>query len=254
MVTLGLNIITGYAGQPHLGIGIYTSCGAYLSALLLTRAELPFPLVLLIAISGASLLGAVTSLPTLRVGSDFLAVLTIGLAFVVESLYIYLPHEWFGGPLGLTDVPKPVLLGYSLGGTSIFWTVFFFTVFSIWVQHRLVKSWLGLAWQSIREDETASRAMGNHTPKLKIIAFALGAAYCGLAGSLYAPFMGSVSPHDFGFLPSLFVVTMLMVGGVGTIRGAVVGATILSLLPELFRFVQEYRNLIYGGLLVFVML
>jgi branched-chain amino acid transport system permease protein len=122
------------------------------------------------------------------------------------------------------------------------------------VQRCLVKSWLGLAWQSIREDEIASRAMGNHTPKLKIIAFTLGAAYCGLAGSLYAPFMGGVSPYDFGFLPSLFVVTMLMVGGVGTIRGAVVGATILSLLPELFRFVQEYRNLIYGGLLVFVML
>lgn len=253
IVALGLNIISGYAGQPHLGVAIYTSAGAYLTALLLTKAALPFLPVLVLSILAATLLGVLTGLPSLRVGSDFLAVLTIGLAFVVESLYLYLPHSWFGGPMGIMDVPKPELFGYKFDTSGIFVLVAIFAVLCILASRWLVKSWLGLAWQSVREDELASKVAGNNTGRLKIIAFAIGAGYCGLAGSLYAQFIGSVSPYDFGFLPSLLVVTMIHLGGVGTIRGAVAGAVILSVLPELFRFVQEYRNLIYGGLLLLVM-
>lgn len=253
IVALGLNIISGYAGQPHLGVAIYTSVGAYVTALLLTKAALPFLPVLLLSILAAVLLGVLTGLPSLRVGSDFLAVLTIGLAFVVESLYVYLPHSWFGGPMGLMDVPKPQLLGYKFDTSGIFGLVAIFAVLCVLTTRWLVKSWVGLAWESVREDELASKVTGNNTGRIKIIAFAIGAGYCGLAGSLYAQFMGSVSPYEFGFLASLFVVTMIYLGGVGTIRGAVAGALILSVLPELFRFVQEYRNLIYGGLLVLVM-
>ncbi len=254
IVALGLNVISGYAGQPHLGIGIYTSIGAYVSALLLTKADAPLVPVLLVAVVAAFLFGAVTGLPSLRVNSDFLAILTIGLAFVVESLYSYLPQAWFGGPLGLSEIPKPQLFGYQFGTASMFAMVWVVVAGCLIFTRALGSSWLGLAWKSVREDELASRAMGNNTAKAKVIAFAIGAAYCGLAGCLYAQFMGSVSPADFGFLPSLFVVTTIMLGGVGTIRGPVVGAILLGALPELFRFVQEYRNLIYGSLLVLVML
>jgi len=253
LVALGLNLITGYAGQPHLGIGVYTSIGAYTTALLLL-AGMPLLVALVLALLGATLFGALTGLPSLRVNSDFLAVLTIGLAFVVESLYGYLPQEWFGGPLGLTEIPKPQLLGVQFGSGAMLGMAGIFVLAGIAFNRLLAKSWLGLAWRSVREDELASRVMGNSTARIKVIAFAIGAGYCGVAGFLYAQFMGSVSPSDFGFLPSLFVVTTIMLGGVGTIRGPVLGAILLGILPELFRFVQEYRNLIYGSLLVGVML
>src|SRR5262249_3784085 len=114
IVALGLNLITGYAGQPHLGIGVYTSIGAYTTALLLIDGAPPLA-ALVLAVGGAVLFGVLTGLPSLRVNSDFLAILTIGLAFVVESLYGYLPQTWFGGPLGLTEIPKPHLFGFAFG-------------------------------------------------------------------------------------------------------------------------------------------
>ncbi|HEU5324210.1 MAG TPA: branched-chain amino acid ABC transporter ATP-binding protein/permease [Methylomirabilota bacterium] len=254
LVALGLNVISGYAGQPHLGIAIYTGAGAYLSALLLVRAELAAPWTVVLAAAVAGVLGALTALPALRLGSDFLAVFTIGLAFVVESFYAYAPPSWFGGPLGLQDVPPLRVLGHAFGTRAVFVTVAAAVVLCVALDRRLEQSWLGLAFRSVREDELASQLAGHDTGRLKVLAFAAGAAHCGLAGSLYAQFMGSVSPSDFGFLPSLLAVTMVNVGGIGTLRGAVAGALVLSLLPEVFRFVQEYRNLVYGALLVTVMM
>jgi branched-chain amino acid transport system permease protein len=113
---------------------------------------------------------------------------------------------------------------------------------------------MGLAWESIREDETAAQVLGIDPARYKLYAFSIGAAFAGLGGVLYAHFIRFVTPYDFGFLPSIYVLVMVVFGGLGTVRGAVFGACFLTLLPELFRFVQDYRNLIYGLTLVLLML
>ncbi len=251
IATLGLNIITGYAGQFNLGIGVYMGTGAYTSALLTTRLGLSFWITCPIAILLSAIMGLITGLPALRVKEDFLAVTTIGMVFVFESLLIYLPY--FGGPVGIGGIPSPVLFGNPMSKPLYSIMVFLFVLLSIAVNYRLINSWAGLAWESIREDELATSVTGIDTRRFKIFAFTIGAAYCGAAGVLYAHFMTYITPYDFGFLPSIYILAMLVFGGIGTIRGAIFGAAFLTILPELSRFAQEYRDSIYGLLLVFMM-
>jgi branched-chain amino acid transport system permease protein len=252
IATLGLNIITGYAGQFHLGIGVYMGTGAYASALLTTGLGISFWFSLPIAVFVSSLMGLVTGLPALRVKEDFLAVATIGMVFVFESLLIYLPY--FGGPIGIGSIPPPAWFGGPMPKVPYLVLVLLFVLVSVWVNLKLVNSWAGLAWESLREDELAASMTGTDIRRFKIFAFVVGGAYCGCAGVLYAHFMSYITPYDFGFLPSIYILAMLVFGGIGTIRGAVFGAAFLTVMPELFRFVQEYRNSIYGLLLVFMML
>jgi len=246
IVALGLNVITGYAGQFNLGIGIYMGTGAYTTALLSTTYGLPFSWSLSASLVAAAVMGIVTGLPALRVREDFLAVTTIGMVFVFESLLVMLPY--FGGPLGIGKIPAPAgKLGYVL---IVVFAVAGTVLVTVWLQG----SWVGLAWQAIREDELAASVVGLHARRLKLYAFGIGASYAGLGGVLYAHFIRYVTPYDFGFLPSVYVLAMVVFGGLGTIRGPIVGAAVLTALPEIFRFVQEYRNLIYGAVLVVMML
>ncbi|MFQ6033937.1 MAG: branched-chain amino acid ABC transporter permease [Candidatus Bipolaricaulia bacterium] len=172
--------------------------------------------------------------------------------FIFESLLTYLP--WFGGPEGIGGIPYPGALGYEFGYKSIFLLVFGFLILTIIVNKKLVSSWIGLAWESLREDELAARVMTINAVKFKILAFVIGGAYGGLGGALYAHFTTFISPIDFAFIPSVFILVMVVFGGIGTIRGPVVGASILAAMPEIFRFISDYRFLLYGGLLVFMML
>jgi branched-chain amino acid transport system permease protein len=252
IVALGLNIITGYAGQFNLGIGVYMGTGAYAVAMLTTGAGLSFWLALPCALAISATMGFVTGLPALRVREDALAVLTIGLVFVFESLLIYLPY--FGGPLGIGRIPSLTINGALLGKEEYLALVFVALLLSIAVVGYLNRAWIGLAWASIRENELASSVVGIHPAQFKLYAFAIGAAFAGLGGALYAHFIRYITPYDFGFLPSIYVLVMIVFGGIGTIRGAIFGACFLTLLPELFRPVQDYRNLIYGTTLIALML
>jgi branched-chain amino acid transport system permease protein len=252
IVTLGLNVITGLAGQFNLGIGVYMGTGAYISAILTTNNDFGFWQALPLAVSGAGLAGLLTGLPALRVREDSLAVLTIGLVFVFESLLIYLP--FFGGPLGISRIPHIALAGVDIGSQNYLLVVIGALVVVIGLCSYLQRSWMGLAWESIRENELAAQAIGINPVSFKLYAFTIGAAIAGLGGAFYAHFVRFIAPYDFGFVPSIYVLTMLVFGGIGTIRGAVFGACLLTILPELFRFVQDYRNLIYGGALVLLML
>ena len=252
IVALGLNVITGLAGQFNLGIGVYMGTGAYATAMLTTAAGFTFWEALPFAIAASALMGFLTGLPALRVREDSLAVLSIGLVFVFESLLIYLPY--FGGPLGISRVPRATFAGVPATNQTYLLIVLAAFLLSIAVTLYLRRSWMGLAWESIREDETAAHALGIHPARYKLYAFTIGAAFAGLGGILYAHFIRFVTPYDFGFLPSIYVLVMVVFGGLGTVRGAVFGACFLTLLPELFRFVQDYRNLIYGLTLVLLML
>lgn len=252
IVALGLNIITGYAGQFNLGIGIYMGVGAYTAGMLTAWAGVSFWIALPCAFATSALMGVITGLPALRVREDFLAVLTIGMVFVFQSLLIYLPY--FGGPIGITDIPIPEIAGEEISKIGYLCLVYIVTLAAILASVGLTQSRMGLAWKSIREDELAARATGTNIGEHKLYAFMIGGGYAGVGGAFYAQFMNFITPYDFGFLPSIYVLAMVVFGGLGTIRGPVIGAAFLTALPELFRFVQEYRNLIYGGLLVLMML
>jgi branched-chain amino acid transport system permease protein len=252
IVALGLNVITGLAGQFNLGIGVYMGTGAYASAMLTTSAGFTFWEALPLALAASAGMGFLTGLPALRVREDALAVLSIGLVFVFESLIIYLPY--FGGPLGISRVPRATFAGEPASNLAYLIIVVAALALSIAAALYLRRSWMGLAWESIREDETSAQVLGIDSARYKLYAFTIGAVFAGLGGVLYAHFIRFVTPYDFGFLPSIYVLVMVVFGGLGTVRGAVFGACFLTLLPELFRFVQDYRNLIYGLTLVLLML
>jgi branched-chain amino acid transport system permease protein len=252
VVALGLNIITGLAGQFNLGVGVYMGTGAYASAMLTTAAGFSFWEALPLALAASAGVGFLTGLPALRVREDALAVLSIGLVFVFESLIIYLPY--FGGPLGISRVPRATFAGEPVTNLTYLMIVVAALALSIAAALYLRRSWMGLAWESIREDEMSAQVLGIDPARYKLYAFTIGAVFAGLGGVLYAHFIRFVTPYDFGFLPSIYVLVMVVFGGLGTVRGAVFGACFLTLLPELFRFVQDYRNLIYGLTLVLLML
>lgn len=251
VVALGLNVITGYSGQFNLGVGVYMGTGAYTSALLTTAAGWTFWEALPCALAASAVMGFLTGLPALRVRDDALAVLTIGLVFVFQSLLIYLPY--FGGPDGIGHIPGVLLNGGPISSSGYLIVVFCALILTMVASRYLTQAWIGLAWHGIRENELATSVIGIHPPRFKLYAFAIGAAFAGLGGVLYAHFAHYVTPYDFGFLPSIYVLVMLVFGGLGTIRGAVLGACLLTLLPEWFRVFQDYRNLIYGAVLVAMM-
>jgi len=252
IVALGLNVISGFAGQFNLGIGVYMGTGAYASAMLTTAGGFGFWEALPISIALSALMGLLTGLPALRVREDSLAVLSIGLVFVFESLLIYLPY--FGGPLGISRVPRVTLGGEFVSNQTYLLIVLAALALTIAVAIYLQRSWIGLAWESVRENELAAQVIGINPSRFKLYAFMIGGAMAGFGGVFYAHFIRYVTPYDFGFLPSVYVLVMVVFGGLGTVRGAVFGACFLTLLPELFRFVQDYRNLIFGLTLVLLML
>lgn len=252
IVTLGLNVITGLVGQFNLGIGVYMGTGAYAAAMLTTAGGFSFWEALPIAVLLAALMGALTGLPALRVREDSLAVLTIGMVFIFESLLVYLPY--FGGPVGISRIPRATIGGHFADRDMYLLIVWGGLLLCTLICIYLRRAWIGIAWESVRDNELAAQVIGIYPARFKLYAFAIGGAMAGLGGVFYAHFIRYITPYDFGFVPSIYVLTMLVFGGIGTIRGAILGACFLTALPEVFRFVQDYRNLIYGASLVLLML
>lgn len=252
-LALSLNILTGYAGQVSLGHAAFFGIGAYTSAVLAVRYGAPFWVDFLGAFVITGLVGTVLGLPSLRVRHDFLVLATIGINFVVVAIFKYV--DFFGGAMGLVNIPAPSLFGATFrGGTpylALVWVYAFFTWLVSWY---LSKTWAGLAFHTVRIDEDAAAAVGVSVPRFKIYAFGISAALAGGAGSLYGHFIGSVFPDTFIFVESIAILSMVVFGGVGTLRGPILGAIILKSSPEMLRFVQDYRFTIYGALLVLMML
>ena len=252
-LALSLNILTGYAGQVSLGHAAFLGIGAYTSAVLAVRYGMPFWIDFLGAIFVTGMVGTVLGLPSLRVRHDFLVLATMGINFVVVAIFKYV--DFFGGAMGLVNIPAPSLFGATFrGGTpylALVWVYAFFTWLISWY---LSKTWTGLAFHTVRIDEDAAAAVGVSVPRFKIYAFGISAALAGGAGSLYGHFIGSVFPDTFVFVESIAILSMVIFGGVGTLRGPIVGAIILKAAPEMLRFVQDYRFTIYGALLVLMML
>jgi len=244
----GLNVIVGYTGQISLGHAAFFGIGAYASAMLTTKLALTFWQALPFVLLTAALLGLVLGLPSLRLREDFLAITTIGINFIVEAVFLYTP--FFGAALGLGGIPRVVVAETRLGSTQFLWLCLVFLLLAMLICRWFVRSWAGIACFALREDETAASSMGISPVRTKLSAFVLGTLLAGLAGSLYAHNVRFISPGDFGFPVSISMLSMVVLGGMGTLWGPILGAVILGVLPELFRPIADYRMFLYSLLLL----
>ncbi|MGD0586477.1 MAG: branched-chain amino acid ABC transporter permease [Oryzomonas sp.] len=243
-LALGLNIITGLTGQLSLGHAAFMSVGAFTGALLTIKTGTPFYLNLLVSGLITSAVAALIGWPILRLTGDYLAICTLGFAEIVKVVFLNL--EITNKALGLT-VPTPHT---ALPMPVIVLIVVILTIIaSAFIQN----SRFGRALKAIRDDEIAAESMGINIARYKVQSFAVSAFMAGVGGCLYAHFLGYINPSDFGFLKSVDMLSMIVLGGLGSIPGAVFGASILSAAPEFLRFMSQYRMLVYGALLVFLM-
>lgn len=249
ILTISLNLIIGYAGQVSLGHAAFYGIGAYISALTSLLWHFPFPLAALSAILFTGACGLALGLPTLRLKEDYLAIVTLGFGVIVDMVFLNL--EITGGPDGLPGIPPPRVLGVSFRPQSLYLLLTLTAVLlTLGLTYRLVQSYHGRALKAIRDHEITAQVMGVNTPAYKVAIFTLAAALAGLAGSLYAHYITFINPESFGLHTSILVLCMVVLGGMGSIAGAVVGALALTVLPEMLRQFKAYQDLIYGALLV----
>jgi branched-chain amino acid transport system permease protein len=246
-----LNIITGHAGQISLGHAAFFGIGAYTAGILYTKAGLPFWIDVPLAAVVAAMVGAILGIPCLRVRDDFLAITTMGIGFVIEAVFLYIP--FFGGAMGIGGINLPSWFGREMTKGEYLILILAVLTLLLLLDYRLSRSWIGLAWSSIREDEQAASAMSVDIVRFKVFAFVLGSGLAGLAGGFYAHFLTFIMPQNFGFGQSILILCMVVFGGIGTRWGPLVGAALLGILPEISRPIMEYRTLLYGLLLVAMM-
>jgi branched-chain amino acid transport system permease protein len=245
ILALSLNLITGFCGQISLGHAAFYGIGAYCVALL-AKAGLPLPLTLLAGTVLAGGVGIIVGLTSLRVRDDFLAITTMGVGFLFVG--IVRQQDLLGGEMGISAIPSP-----GLGKVGFLMLVLVFVVLvTIWNLF-IKKSWMGFAFDAVADDEDAARLLSVDVAAYKLAAFAMGTALAGLAGGLYVYFARFIVPDDFGFIMSISILSMVAVGGIGSVAGVLSATIILTLMPEFFRFVSDYKLLIYGALLFSVM-
>ncbi len=249
ILTLSLNLIVGYCGQVSLGHAAFYGIGAYASALFSLNWHFPWPLAALGALVVTGACGLGLGLPTLRLKEDYLAVVTLGFGVIMDLVFLNL--EITGGPDGLAGIPAPRILGLSFRPPVLYLVlVYGLVALSLALAFRLVNSYHGRALRAIRDHEITAQVMGINTPAYKMAIFTLAAALAGLAGSLYAHYISFINPESFGLHTSILILAMVVLGGMGSIAGSVVGAVVLSLLPELLRQFHGYQDLVYGAILV----
>lgn len=260
LLGLGLNIVVGLAGLLDLGYVAFFAIGAYSVALL--TAPVPhhlmwnFWIALPIGIALASVAGILLGVPVLRMRGDYLAIVTLGFGEIIRILSKSdLLTSFTGGPKGVLDVGGPEFFNQFLSSDIRYLYIIILAVFlGIFVTVRLQHSRIGRAWEAMREDETVAGAMGINTLQHKLMAFAIGAAFAGLGGVLFASRNQFTGPEDFNLMVSINVLAVVIVGGMGSIPGVIAGAFVLKGLPEILREMEDYRVIIFGALLVVMML
>lgn len=245
ILALGLNVISGFCGQVSLGHAAFYGVGAYCGAKLALMGW-GFAATLLAATVLAGITGAVVGLASLRVRNDFLAITTMGAGFVF--LGFVRKQKWLGGELGLTGLPES---GLSPQGEMAFIVTAAVLMGGLCLYVK--RSWMGFGFSAISIDEDAARTIAINVPGFKLAAFGLGTAMAGFAGAFYAYYSKAVLPDTFSFVQSVAILTAVVIGGLGSVTGVVAAAVLLTLLPEWFRFINDYRLLVFGGLLMLVM-
>jgi branched-chain amino acid transport system permease protein len=281
MLALGLNVVVGFAGLLDLGYIAFYAVGAYVAALLsspqLTSQfewiahlapgglHVPFLIIAPCAMALAATFGVLLGAPTLRLRGDYLAIVTLGFGEIIRIFMNNLdrPINITNGPKGITGIDPVTVAGFNLSQTHTFFGMKFPSVYMyyylfvlgallvIWVCTRLQHSRIGRAWAAIREDEIAAKAMGINTRNVKLLAFAMGASFGGLSGSMFGAFQGFVSPESFTFWESIVVLACVVLGGMGHIPGVILGAVLLAVFPEFLRSTMgPLQNAIFGHQIV----
>ncbi|GAA1965004.1 branched-chain amino acid ABC transporter permease [Catenulispora subtropica] len=251
MLTVGLNIVVGYCGLLDLGFAAFLAVGAYVGGVLATRLEIPLVATVPAVILATVVAGVVIGGPTLRLRSDYLAIVTLGFGEIIRIVANNL--DITGGPSGIYGIPG--LFGDTLSDPVVFYyTVLAIVSLAVLFSARLGTSRIGRAWRFVREDEDAAEASGINTYRVKLAAYVAGAVWGGLSGVLFAAQLSAISPASFTFLQSALVLMAVVLGGMGSTRGVVVGAVVISLLPEVLRDLADYRFFVFGVLLIVMML
>ena len=260
ILALGLNFQLGSTNVVNFATAASYGIGAYTSALLAVHFHISFWFGILISGFTASLFGLLLGIPCMKTKDYYLSLVTIAFGLIVYILLIN--FSWTGGPNGIPNIPPPLFASHSfrdnlnLFGVQLpFQSNYFYLVFilvggALFVAHRLHHSRVGLTWNAIREDEIAARCQGIDVTRYKILAFCIDAFFGGVAGTVYAHYIGFISPENFAFIVSVVVVTMVILGGMDNVFGVIIGAILLTIIPEKFRAFEDFRLLIYGAIVV----
>ena len=249
LVTVGLNILVGLTGQISLGHVGFFAIGAYTAALLRTKLAVSYWLGLPLAGLGAAGIGFALGLPALKVRGHYLALVTLAFGEIVQEIII----QWKDVTNGIdgVHVPPPALFGMALAkGRGLYYVILGITAVLVWGARNLTNSASGRAFKAIRSAELAAQAMGVSLAGYKLLAFVISAFYAGVAGALYGPLLGFISGEYFGLIQSVMYLMMIVIGGLGSVAGAIIGAGVFTLLPELLRRFEDFQELVYGGLLL----
>lgn len=259
LLALGLNIIVGLTGLLHLGYAAFFAIGAYTYGLLNVHWGWPFWVGWVPASVIAGVSGVCLGVPALRVRGDYLAIVTLGFGEIVRIALTNL-DRWTGGPNGLLGIAHPRvwipgqgIVDFGVASVPYYYLACFTTVFVAVVCVRLSRSRVGRAWMAIREDELAASCAGVPVLQLKLVAQGCGGAIAGVAGAIFAAKQGTITPDSFDFILSVTVLAMVVLGGLGSVRGAIVGSLLLGSLPELLRGFEQYRMLLFGLAMMVVM-
>ena len=242
ILAIGLNLITGFTGQLSLGHAAFMSVGAYASGILTTKFGMPFIVGILGAAILAAVAGIIIGIPTLRLKGDYLAIATLGFGEIVRI--IGLNTDYIGGAIGLNDIPQY---------TNWTW-LYICIVATVLIISNFIQSYNGRACISIREDEIASEAMGVNTTYYKVLVFTIGAFFAGIAGALYANYFYFIKPDSFGFMKSIDILVIVVLGGLGSIPGSIIGAILLSVISVFLQGIPELRMVVYAVILFLIML
>lgn len=250
ILVIGLNVVWGFCGQISLCQAAFFGIGAYISAICSTALALPVPVSMLLGVAGAALGGAILGVPSLRLSGFYLAIVTLGFGEIFNNLVFNLQHIT-NGQGGIIGIPPLGVGGFRLKGEhQAFYAVWTATALAIAFSVILKRTNVGRIFQTVRDNEALAQATGANVFGLKVLAFVVSAVHGGLGGVIYAHMTGFISPESFSLPRSLGLFTMLLVGGIGTIGGPILGAAALILVEEYLRFLQDYLVLVYGCLIV----
>jgi branched-chain amino acid transport system permease protein len=250
LVALSVTLVTGTAGQVSLGLAGFMAIGAYSSALLTLRLGLPFVVSILLAGIITALLGTLLVLPAFRLRAHYVAIATLGISEIINQIIL----NWrpvTNGALGLTRIPPPSLLGYEIVRPhEVYWLALAVLLLAALLQWKLIRSELGRVWRALRDDEVAAQAYGINLNRYKALAFGIGGFIAGLSGAFQAHMYTYINHQTFTLPLSILALTMAILGGMGNILGAILGAVVLTLLPEFFRDLVDIRYVLYGVVLL----
>jgi branched-chain amino acid transport system permease protein len=268
LLSLGLNIVVGFAGLLDLGYIAFYAVGAYVYALLASphfNVHLPWWVILPIGAAVACFFGVLLGTPTLKLRGDYLAIVTLGFGEIIRIFMNNLsePFNLTNGPKGISSIDPINFFGISFGVTTrmgplvfseaikYYYFLLVVLLVVIAINLRLQNSRIGRAWEAIREDELAARSMGINTRNMKLLAFAMGASFGGIAGGMFSSIQGFISPESFILTESVMVLAMVVLGGMGNIWGVILGAVLLSFVPEILRYtVEPMQRMLFGRSLI----